>query len=366
MNPSTKPNRVPRLTRRLLFALAFVLPALAQAQVGLRQITVGDLPVTLVYPTASTARVSTFGPFELQVARDAEPTPGQHHLIVMSHGTGGNALSDHALAATLARAGFVVAQPLHQGDNFQDHSLAGPASWDLRPREVSRVIDALLKDPSWKDRLVADRVGVHGMSAGGVTALSLAGAQWRLLDMVRHCQAHADDDAGFCFSGLVDPAAVAARRARYESARDVPESYLPADLTAVHGGRTAKAPAEDGRPDPRVAAVTVAVPLAAIFTAESLAHVRVPVGVVSAGRDEWLVPAFHSSRLLELCRACTRLIDLPGAAHMDLLAPWPATVATAVAKTQLRGAQPAPGFDARERDVAFTAIGEFFRRELSR
>ena len=47
------------------------------------------------------------------------------------------------LAATLARAGFVVAQPLHQGDNHQDTTLAGPDSWQRRPAEITRTLDAL-------------------------------------------------------------------------------------------------------------------------------------------------------------------------------------------------------------------------------
>ena len=88
--------------------------------VGMAQIQVGGMPVTLVYPTLQPARSVTNGPFVLQVAPDATPQPGLRRLVVMSHGTGGSAQSDHTLAATLARAGFVVAQPLHAGDNYKD------------------------------------------------------------------------------------------------------------------------------------------------------------------------------------------------------------------------------------------------------
>ena len=98
----------------------------------------------------------------------------------MSHGTGGSPLTDHALAATLARAGFVVAQPTHAGDNARDSRGAAPVSWQRRPDELRRVVDALGANPQWQSRLRLDRVGVHGMSAGGVSALALAGAQWRL------------------------------------------------------------------------------------------------------------------------------------------------------------------------------------------
>ena len=340
--------------------------------VGMAQLKVGDMPVTLVYPTQQAARSVVMGPFVLQVAPDATPQPGLHRLVVMSHGTGGSALSDHSLAATLARAGFVVAQPLHAGDNYRDASRAGPDSWVTRPQEVSRVIDALAADPVWNALLQLDQVGVHGMSAGGVTALSLAGAQWRLLDMVQHCLANggtgAEADLGFCFNGLADPAAQAARKVSFERARDVPTAYLPDSMKAVHGGLTPDAAAgrTDVRPDPRVAAITLAVPVSAIFSAESLARIRVPVGLVTAGRDTQLLPEFHSNHVLRNCTACKRLADLPGAGHMDLLSPWPEAVAKASGAMQARGGYPEPGFDARELDAAFEAIARFFVRQLPR
>ena len=366
---------LPRSLIRLALALrgplagqlfGLLLCSATQAQVGLTTLSVGDLPVTLVYPTAQVAQPVSFGPFVLTVARDAAPLPGVRRLVVLSHGTGGSPLSDHDLAATLARAGFVVAQPQHAGDNYLDASRAGPVSWDSRPQEVTRVIDALARHPQWQPLLALDRVGVHGMSAGGVTALALAGAQWRLLDLVRHCQAQADADAGFCFNGLVDPAARAARQASYTLSRGVPEALLPAAVTAVHGGRNPSAGGSELRPDPRVAAVTVAVPVAAMFTSESLARLRLPVGVVSADQDTMLRPAFHAGRLLRDCPACSLLAELRGAAHMDLVSPWPASVARSTAAVQTVGAQPAPGFDARQRDAAFAAVAAFYQRELAR
>lgn len=351
-----------------LLSLALSTAALAQieAPVGRTQMNVDGLPVTLVYPTLQAARRVELGPFVLHVAPDADPQPGLRRLVVLSHGTGGSAQSDHALAATLARAGFVVAQPLHSGDNYLDASRAGPEAWRLRPQEVSRVIDALAAHPRWQPLLQLDKVGVHGMSAGGVTALSLAGAQWRLLDLVRHCGAHADADLGFCFYGQTDLAARALRRASYERARGVPDGYLPAELKTVHGGQTPDAAAgrTEIRPDARIAAVTLSVPVAAIFSDYSLARIGVPVGVVSAGRDTLLLPEFHSAHVLRHCKACTLLAELPGAGHFDLLAPWPQEVARGVGAMQPRGGYPEPDFDAKERDAAFDAIARFFTRQL--
>ncbi len=199
--------------RRIALALLLSAASAATAQVGLARVDLGGVPVTLVYPTAAAASRQAYGPFELDVAADAEPLPGVRRLVVISHGTGGSPLPDHALAAALVRAGFVVAQPLHAGDNHQDAS-RGPESWVTRPQEVSRVIDALAAHPAWSGRLKLDRVGVHGHSAGGLTALTLAGARWRTLNLVRHCQQHLEDDLGFCLNGAADPAVQARRRDR--------------------------------------------------------------------------------------------------------------------------------------------------------
>jgi predicted dienelactone hydrolase len=340
--------------------LCVLLQATASAQVGMTDTELAGLPVTLVYPTAAANKHLVRGGFPLEVALDAAPLPGVHRLVVMSHGTGGSALSDHDMAATLARAGFIVAQPQHTGDNYADISKAGPVSWETRPHEIRSVIDALAASPVWQPLLRSEKVGVHGMSAGGGTALVMAGARWRVLELARHCAEHGEEDLGFCFAGATTPAAQAERKAAFGRSRGVPEAYLPASLTEWHGGRADP----DPRPDHRVAAVSVAVPLAAIFTPESLAAIRIPVAVVGAGRDQNLVPAFHSQRLLKYCTACFSLDDLTGAGHFDLLGPWPSDIAQRIGATQVRGGFPEPGFDPALRQAAFEKLAAFFDRTL--
>src|SRR5574343_1274402 len=249
----------------------------AQAQVGLREIESHGMPIRVLYPTAEANKPLKNGLFAFEAAPNARPLPGARRLVVLSHGSGGSAVVDHALAATLVRAGFMVAQPLHRGDNFQDFSQAGPASWQTRPGEVSETIVALSQDATLGPLLQTDRVGVHGMSAGGVTGLVLAGAQWRMIDLIHHCTQNLDADIGFCLYGLKpSPAMQLFRRFQYALTRWPPEALLPANVFTVHGGL---AKTDDPRPDPRVAAVSVLVPVGAIFTPESLARIRIPVGV---------------------------------------------------------------------------------------
>jgi predicted dienelactone hydrolase len=345
----------------LLASLGLAGPALGQ--VGMTQFQVGNIPVTLTYPTAAVSKPTAMGPFNIDVALNAPPRDGLHRLVVMSHGTGGSALPDHALARSLVLAGFVVAQPLHQGDNFKDASRAGPDAFESRPNEVRQTMDALAASPVWGPRLQLDRVGVHGMSAGGVTALSLAGAQWSVLNLVRHCNSHPEDEA-FCFNGALTPEKSAEREARFSRARNVPTLFLPDEVKALHGGRTPTDQEPDPRPDRRIAVVTLAVPVAAPFTPESLARIQIPVGVVRAQQDQVLLPQWHTDHVLRHATTSEVLADLPGAGHFEVLWPWPEAVARQTAALQLRGGLPNPAFDARLREEAHAKITRFHLQHL--
>jgi predicted dienelactone hydrolase len=55
-----------------------------------------------------------------------------------------------------------------------------------RPHEVSQAIDAMAADPRFAPLLDLKRVGIYGMSAGGLTVLTLAGARWSPALLARH------------------------------------------------------------------------------------------------------------------------------------------------------------------------------------
>ena len=349
---------------RATCALAWMVVSASHAQVGMRQIQSGDMPITVLYPTAAAAQPVRQGAFTLQVAQNSVPlaaSKGQWSLIVLSHGSAGSALPDHALAATLVRAGFVVAQPQHRGDNWQDFSRAGPDSWQTRPQDVIETIDAVARDSVLGPLVRTDRVGVHGMSAGGVTALALAGGQWRMVDVIRHCAQFLEEDIGFCLNGLArHPVLQQIRRAQFAMSQKMPEKLLPDAMRTLHGG-TDKA---DPRLDPRIAAVSLLVPVGAIFTPESLARIRIPAGLTQADGDEVLLPRFHSGYVLRHCTSCRSLSRHKNAGHFDWLSPWPTGLAQAVAATQIRGGLPHAAFSSAQRQSAFDRIADFFEQTL--
>ena len=331
-----------------LLAAALALPAAAQAAVGVTEIASkeGD-PVTVFYPSSAEEKPLKRGPFTLDLAWQGAPVRGNGRLVVVSHGTGGSAWVYSDLARALVESGFVVASPLHRGDNYKDLSAAGPESWKRRPAEMSRAIDALGQDARFAPLLALDKVGMYGMSAGGHTALSLAGGRWSPAKFKEHCEGDIAEDFQSCvgaitrldggfLDGLKKTIALAVIRWRFDDAT----WYTHAD--------------------PRIAAIVAAVPYAVDFDMESLAAPRVPLALVTAQKDKWLPPRFHSERVLRACAACVRLIDFPNGGHGAPLSPFPPGLSGILADLL----NDPPGFDRSALPEMDRRIAAFFRRHL--
>jgi len=121
--------------------------AIDNAGMGLTQLVQPDGgQVTVFYPAAGREEPIRRGPFQISVILDGAPIQGNAHLIVISHGSGGSPWVHANLARTLVQRGFTVALPQHHADNYLDASQPGPASWRLRPREVSEAINIVQRN----------------------------------------------------------------------------------------------------------------------------------------------------------------------------------------------------------------------------
>ena len=273
--------------RRLFFAWAlavlFFNAAAAQAatgasayQAGVRTMKVAaaePIPVMLFYPTAQPAHPVPMGPYQPTVAFGGKPADSFKGLILISHGTGGSELGHHNLAEQLARNGYLVAAIQHPRDNWKDRSLvASKRFFAERPKQVSRVLDALLADSYWTSRIPAGKIGAIGHSAGGYTVLALAGAMADPMRVVQHCTSAADDTK-FC------------------SLRVAPTPELREQEAA------GVKPEEFDVKDARIRAVVAMAPLAQVLTAESFARIDVPVKVLAAEFDEVLAAKYHADWL---------------------------------------------------------------------
>jgi predicted dienelactone hydrolase len=332
----------------LLLTVALLAP-MADAAVGLTEIAGkdGDGVVTVYYPSASEPQALKRGPFTLRLAWQGAPQRGNGRLIVISHGSGGSPSVHADLARALVEQGFVVAMPEHRGDNYKDPSKPGPESWQRRPAEVSRAIDVVGQDPRFAPLLALDRVGMYGMSAGGHTALSLAGGRWSPARFKEHCDAHIAEDFPACVGlatrlsgGLLDgfKKTIALWVIRYRFSDATWRTHT----------------------DPRIAAVVAGVPYAADFDMPSLAAPPVPVGLVTARKDKWLSPRFHGDRVLQACAACDRLADFANGGHGALLSPLPPKLSGLVGDLL----NDPPGFDRAELPAADQKIAAFFRKHL--
>ena len=268
------------LLRRILASLATLLVAAhAHAyEAGWMQIQAAgmtpDAPTTTValyYPTMAAPRAIAMGPFSLNVAIGGRPVDKVKALILLSHGIGGSQLGHSVLAQALARNGYLVAALRHPGGNWQDRSLMEKSPeryFDERPRQASRVIDAILSDPAWKDRIATDSqgplVGALGHSAGGYTVLVLAGARPDLSRIRKHCHAESSEDPIFCGVG--------------RAGGEMPQS--PAATSSLK--------------DERVRAIVAMAPAGVPLTAESLGAVRSATMIYEAELDRFLVPRFHA------------------------------------------------------------------------
>ena len=304
--------------------------------IGLLRLTVtpptGGAPIpTLVwYPASATPVETALGPYVVAVAPNAAPNPGRWPLVVISHGTGGAGTNHYDIARALVERGFIVATPTHPGDNFRDTSAFGTTRqlYD-RPRHVTLVIDALLVHPVLGAHVDPDRIAAIGHSAGGYTALVLAGGVPDLERVSRYYREHPDDPVLRLGSITRDP--------------------------------TSAAPPGELR-DSRVKAIVLMAPVLGVaFAPDGLARVTVPVKLYVAERDELVVPAANAERIRALLPRPPELEVVPGAGHYVFIAPCP---------DGLRREVPiictdAPGVDRAKLHARFgVEIADFLRRAL--
>lgn len=180
---------------------ALALPAIAIAgPPGFRPVSVEaphhGRPVTggLWYPTeaAGHATVIAENPvfFGVEVIESAQVADGPAPLVLLSHGLGGNVRSMAWLATGLAERGAIVVAVNHPNSTWGDFDIeAGLDHW-TRVADLSLVLDTVLADPVFADRIDQDRIMAAGFSFGGWTALSMGGVTGRIEGYAAHCDVY--------------------------------------------------------------------------------------------------------------------------------------------------------------------------------
>lgn len=296
------------MTLRLLLTVGFTLFFSQQAfsaekaspfHAGVARIAVTDkLPFEAVawYPSKTPETPWQAGPYTIEATRNAAVADAVFPVVVLSHGHGGMPFGHRELATRLAREGYVVIAPIHVGDSAGnlDGYRQGRSLID-RPRQANAALHAAFSDSRLGAHMDPARVGAIGFSAGGYTALVIAGAVPDFVLAGRYCASH------------------------------------PQDSSSCGDGRnTSSSPASAGepfQPDYPVKAVVVMDPLAIPFDAAALASVTMPV-LLYRPSDPSFLPA-EPNALAVAAGLPTRPTEVivPGR-HFVFLDPCPAAFAS--------------------------------------
>ncbi|MEO0357079.1 MAG: hypothetical protein AAF386_02065 [Pseudomonadota bacterium] len=303
------------------------------------QVVGADVQIRVFYPTQDQERQTDFGPWVLTVAQDATPAAGSFPLIVISHGLGGTGWNHHLLGQDLARRGYVVAAIDHPDDLSR---VGRQAILDLRPMEITRMIDHVLADDDIGAVIDQDRIGAFGYSQGGLTILRSLGAQATHDTLIRHCAENTAQDEEFCTgksAGFWGRIGILWRKLTY----GVPDYDINAPVA-----------------DPRIKVAVLAAPVGAPVT--DLSAVTVPVWIIRAGADQVLTHPFHAEAIhINLAKSHAYTVQ-DGIDHYAFLSPFPDSIKDDVGLP----AQDPPGFDrAAFHGTMNTQFIEYFDQHLS-
>lgn len=284
----------------ILFLIGLSTHTLADANpIGFHRTTLADpqrpLEMVVWYPatTHATAQVIDDSPVFVSASavRDAPPTPGEHPLVVLSHGYRGNWSNQMWLASALADQGYIVAAVNHPGSTTHDRSAQAAAQLWQRPVDLRRAIEAVVAQPGKFGAVAPQRIAVVGHSLGGWTALEIAGARFDPERFAEDCKAHAQLASCNVYKQM-NPASTAQAKA---------------DLAA------------DRRYQPVSAIVSLDLGLSRGMTDASLATLPVPALVIAAGAPSEDLPAQLESADLakRLPAATTRYVEINDATHFS-------------------------------------------------
>ena len=108
--------------------------------------------------------------------------------LVFSHGNQGVAEQSYFFTEHFASHGWVVAAPDHTGNTFNNNTEVGYRLFELRPNDITHVLDHLAATE-------ADDVVLAGHSFGGYTTLATVGAAAQMDEIIANCAQGGD---GFC------------------------------------------------------------------------------------------------------------------------------------------------------------------------
>lgn len=259
--------------------------------------------LTFVFETSKTPVF-----FPIAVAPDAAlaSTSARYPLVLLSHGSGSSALQMMWLGYHLASRGFIVAAVNHHGNTSEEPRQFAQGStlvWE-RPKDLSVVLDRLLADPLFGERIDPDRIGAAGFALGGYTVIALAGGRFSIDAFDAFCRSEKRDATCEPQPELPDAAA---------RMRELRKDDLQVNESIARSG--------DSYRDPRIQRVFAIAPtLGGAFASQGLADVKVPLRIVVGEGDKLAPMQTNAVRYVQLIPQA-ELRTMPGGiAHHTFLA----------------------------------------------
>lgn len=317
--------------------------------VGISQVSVFYIPTKseikgiVWYPTLEKTKIVKLGPYELNVARQPTIKEGKHGLIVISHGSRGSHLGHRDTALYLAARDYIVVSILHPRNNYSDDSAGRTLeNWRNRPRHISEMLDALLGDSQFKKYIDRKRIAVIGHSAGGYTALAVAGGIPDSANIRTHCEKHGDDPE---FCGIY----------RHGLGLKI--------ASFINNPGAEKKTLIENTHDHRIRAAVLMAPVGILFKGkESLSKVMIPVRIYRAEKDTVLRFPYHAESIRQNLPMDPEYRVVKNAGHYSFISPFPENAKKTVGKV----ARDPDGFNREEFHSKMNQeIYEFISRSLN-
>ncbi len=149
------------------------------------------LPLHIWYPANEDGVSKTIGKNAIFSGVDlltgATPKSGKFPVVLLSHGSGGNAANLSWIGSYLAERGMIVVSTNHPGTTSRDSSQLETLKIWQRPADFSAILDFLQETPPGNLQPDMDKVGAVGFSLGGYTVLGLGGATVKKQKYIDYC-----------------------------------------------------------------------------------------------------------------------------------------------------------------------------------
>ena len=254
----------------------------------------GNLPLYMWYPVIDSVPVTLIGQnalfYGFHGRAGAEGDGKPHPVVVLSHGSGGNAERLGWIASALAAQGFIVVATNHPGTTSNDSLPARTVQPWERSGDVSDILDQLTAVAPAGIRPDMDSVAVLGFSLGGATALLAGGALLSKDMFLAYCaDVTGKDDCEWLKAGNLD-------------LNSIDKALYEADLG-----------------DSRIRAVVAVDPaLSQSMTDDSLSAIKLPVKIINLGGADSVPSAMLADRAAEIIPGAV-YSTVSGAAHFSFL-----------------------------------------------